>query len=132
MRRQITTHREITTGPEITTHREITTGREITMSGEITMWREITMAPEIMMDGEIMMRQTAAMGHGMDAPQIGRSRAASVSPTKAPSVEDRTHGTVVRRDTRYRAASVSRILDHVSQMAAPLAGCYAGRGSKQK
>jgi hypothetical protein len=53
-------------------------------------------------------------------------------PYKGPSVEDRTHGTVVRRDTRYRAASVSRILDHVSQMAAPLAGCYAGRGSKQK
>jgi hypothetical protein len=109
---------EITMDHETTMDHEITTGPEITMGAEIMMWRESTMAPEIMMDGEIMMRrsqQTAAMRHGMDAPQIGRYRAASVSPTKAPSAEDRTPGTVVRRDTRYRAASVSRILDHVSQ-----------------
>jgi hypothetical protein len=96
---------------------EITTGPEITMGGEITMWREITMAPEIMMHGEIIMmlrsQQTTAMGHGMDAPQTGLYRAASVSPTKALSVEDHIPGTIVRRDTRYRAASVSRTLDHV-------------------
>jgi hypothetical protein len=76
------------------------------------------MATEIMMDGEITMRrgqQTAAMV--MDALQIGRYRAASVSPTRAPSVVDGTPGTVVRRITRYKAASVSRILDHVSQRA---------------
>jgi hypothetical protein len=72
-----------------------------------------------MMDGEIIMmrrsHQTAAMRRGMDALQTGRYRAASVSPTMAPSVEDRIPGTVVRRDTRYRAASVSRISEHVSQ-----------------
>ena len=74
-------------------------------------------APEIMMDGEIMMRrsrQTAAMGHGMDAPQTGPYRAASVSPTKGQSVEDGTPGTAVSRDTRYKAASVNRISDRAS------------------
>jgi hypothetical protein len=85
IRRQITTHREIITGPEITMDHEITTGPEITMGGAITMWREITMAPEIMMHGEIIMmlrsQQTTAMGHGMDAPQTGLYRAASVSRT---------------------------------------------------
>jgi hypothetical protein len=101
---------------------ETTTEIEITTDGEITMWPEITMGTEIMMGGEIMMRrsqQTAAMERGMDALQIGRYRAASVSPTKAPSVEDGTPGTVARRITLYRAASVSRILDHVNQKSAP-------------
>jgi hypothetical protein len=97
--------------PEIMTDLEITTGPEITMGGEITMWREITMAPEIMMDSQ----QTTAMGHGMDAPRTGPYRAASVSPTKAPSVEDGIPGTAVRGDTRYKAASVSRISGRVSQ-----------------
>jgi hypothetical protein len=107
------TDREITMG-HVTMDHEITTGPEITMGGEITM------GTEIMMGGEIMMRrsqQTAAMERGMDALQIGRYRAASVSPTKAPSVEDGTPGTVARRITLYRAASVSRILDHVRQKA---------------
>jgi hypothetical protein len=114
----IMTGREITMDHEITMNHEITTGPEITMGGEITMWREITMVPETTMVGAIIMmlrsQQTAAVGHGMAAPQTGRYRAANVSPTKAPPVEDGTPGTVVRRNTRYRAASVSRILDHVS------------------
>jgi hypothetical protein len=108
-------------GLAIMTDLEITTGPEI-MGGEITMWREITMAPEIMMDGEIIMmlrsQQTTAMGHGMDAPQTGPYRAASVSPTKAPSVEGRTRGTAARPGTRYRAANVSRTLDRVSKKGA--------------
>ena len=88
-RPEITTGRKITM--RITTDREITTGLEITMDREIMMRREITTGLEITMDREIMMdgesiimrrsQQTAAMGHGMDAPQTGLYRAASVSRT---------------------------------------------------
>jgi hypothetical protein len=72
----------------------------------------------------ITMRRRQAMAtimvirHGMDAPRIGRFRAANVSPTKARSAKGGTRGTAARPDTRYRAANVSRTLDRVSQKGA--------------
>jgi hypothetical protein len=118
---------EITTDHEITMYREITTGPELTMGGEITMYREIMMATGIMMDGEIMMRrgqQTTAMGHGMDALRAGRFRVETARPTKVRLVADGARGMAARTVTRFKAASVSRILDHISQMATALFFSY--------
>jgi hypothetical protein len=84
------------------------------MPREITMGGEITMAPETIMNGEIMMRrsqQTAVMGHGMDALRAGRFRVETARPTKVRSVADGARGTAARAVTRFKAASVSRILD---------------------
>ena len=104
-------------------------GRETTMRPEITMDREITMGlimtlDEIPMHPEITMRlrrataTTVKSGHGMGVPRTGRFKAALVSPTRVRLVEDGIRGTAVRPITRYRAASVSRTLDHANQEAA--------------
>jgi hypothetical protein len=71
------------------------------------------MATEIMMDGEIMMRRSQTM----DALRVGRFRVEIAHPTKVPLALGGALGTVVRTVTQFKAASVSPILDHVSQRA---------------
>ena len=93
---------------------EITSNHGITMGGKITMWREITTATEIMMGGEIIMMRRSQR---MDALRVGRFKVEIAHPTKVPLAVGGAPGTAARTVTQSKAASVSRILDHVSQKA---------------
>ena len=109
--------RETTMRPEITTDREITTGLIMTRR-EMMRLDEIPMHPEITMRLRRATATTVKSGHGMGVPRTGRFKTALVSPTRVRLVEDGIRGTAVRPITRYRAASVSRTLDHANQEAA--------------
>ena len=107
---------EITMGHQITMRPEITRDHAITKRGGITRRDEITMRRETMVGRALTTTTILVIRHGMVAPRGGRFKVETAHPTKVQLVEVGTRGTAARQITRYRAASVSRILDRANQV----------------